>query len=174
MMSGMPLETCWAFNKLWNNKFYYKAASCWYFYWVIYDARIHEYQIARSLFVRHLHMPVYIVAVTVQAGTFLPPTQVSVIRDLLNLCCQTWKYDCILTIQFSSMWRYWPDGWPFRDILTCGLFSRQKHFMCTVLRDVSSCERDAPRSIMYSLTPQSRHSLRHLVAHSYICGRYNI
>jgi len=33
-MSGVPLETCWAFNKLWNNKFYYKAASCWYFYWV--------------------------------------------------------------------------------------------------------------------------------------------
>jgi len=32
-MSGMPLETCWAFNKRWNNKFYYKAASCWYFYW---------------------------------------------------------------------------------------------------------------------------------------------
>ena len=45
MMSGVPLETCWAFNKLWNNKFHYKAASCWYFYWVIYDARIHEYQI---------------------------------------------------------------------------------------------------------------------------------
>jgi len=21
-----------AFKKLWNNKFYYKAASCWYFY----------------------------------------------------------------------------------------------------------------------------------------------
>jgi hypothetical protein len=32
MMSGAPLETCWAFNKLWNNKFYYKAAYCWYFY----------------------------------------------------------------------------------------------------------------------------------------------
>jgi hypothetical protein len=28
-----------------NSKFYYKAASCWYFYWIIYDARIHEYQI---------------------------------------------------------------------------------------------------------------------------------
>jgi hypothetical protein len=27
MMSGMPLETCWAFNKRWNNKFYYKVAS---------------------------------------------------------------------------------------------------------------------------------------------------
>ena len=36
MMSGVPLETCWAFNKLWNNKFYYKAASC-YFYWVSYS-----------------------------------------------------------------------------------------------------------------------------------------
>jgi len=43
MMSVVPLETCWAFNTLWNNKFYYKAASCWYFYWVIHDARIHEY-----------------------------------------------------------------------------------------------------------------------------------
>ena len=29
MMSGMPLETCWAFNKFWNNKFYYKVTSCW-------------------------------------------------------------------------------------------------------------------------------------------------
>jgi len=35
MISGVPLETCWAFNKLWNNKFYYKAASCWHFYWAI-------------------------------------------------------------------------------------------------------------------------------------------
>jgi len=35
MMSCVPLETCSAFNKLWNNKFYYKAASCWYFYWVL-------------------------------------------------------------------------------------------------------------------------------------------
>jgi hypothetical protein len=34
MMSGMLLGTCLAFNKLWNNKFYYKAASCWYFYWI--------------------------------------------------------------------------------------------------------------------------------------------
>jgi len=27
-MSGMPLETCWAFNERWNNKFYHKVASC--------------------------------------------------------------------------------------------------------------------------------------------------
>jgi hypothetical protein len=31
MMSGMPLETCWAFDKFWNNKFNYKVASCWFF-----------------------------------------------------------------------------------------------------------------------------------------------
>jgi hypothetical protein len=31
MMSGVPLETCWAFSKRWNNKFYYKVASCWLF-----------------------------------------------------------------------------------------------------------------------------------------------
>jgi hypothetical protein len=31
MMSGMPLETCWAFNERRNNKFYYKVASCWLF-----------------------------------------------------------------------------------------------------------------------------------------------
>jgi hypothetical protein len=24
MMSGVPLKTCWAFNKLWDNKFSYK------------------------------------------------------------------------------------------------------------------------------------------------------
>ena len=31
MMSGMPLETCWAFNERWINKFYYKFASWWLF-----------------------------------------------------------------------------------------------------------------------------------------------
>ena len=30
-MSGIPLETCWAFNERWNNKFCYKVAPCWLF-----------------------------------------------------------------------------------------------------------------------------------------------
>jgi hypothetical protein len=30
-MSGIPLETCWAFNERWNNKLCYKVASCWLF-----------------------------------------------------------------------------------------------------------------------------------------------
>jgi hypothetical protein len=31
VMSGMPLETCWAVDERWNNKFCYKVASCWLF-----------------------------------------------------------------------------------------------------------------------------------------------
>jgi hypothetical protein len=31
MMSGVPLETCWAVNECWNNIFRYKVASCWLF-----------------------------------------------------------------------------------------------------------------------------------------------
>ena len=31
MMSGIPLESCWAVNERWNNKFCYNVASCWLF-----------------------------------------------------------------------------------------------------------------------------------------------
>jgi hypothetical protein len=31
IMSGVPHETCWAFNERWNNKLYYKVACCWLF-----------------------------------------------------------------------------------------------------------------------------------------------
>ena len=31
ILSGVLLKTCWAFNERWNNKFYYKVASCWLF-----------------------------------------------------------------------------------------------------------------------------------------------
>jgi hypothetical protein len=34
-MSGLQLETCWAFNERWNNKFYYKLHLVGYFYWVV-------------------------------------------------------------------------------------------------------------------------------------------
>ena len=45
MMSGVPLETYWAFNKLWNNKFYYKLHLVGISTESYYNARIHEYQI---------------------------------------------------------------------------------------------------------------------------------
>jgi hypothetical protein len=31
MMRGVSLETCWACNERWNNKFCYKVESCWLF-----------------------------------------------------------------------------------------------------------------------------------------------
>ena len=45
MMSGMLLETCWAFSKLWNNKFYYKLHLVRISTESYYDAWIHENQI---------------------------------------------------------------------------------------------------------------------------------
>ena len=50
MMSGMPLETWWAFNKRWNDKFYYKVASCWLF-WLIHTA-MHG-----SMNIKYTYMP---------------------------------------------------------------------------------------------------------------------
>ena len=50
MMSGVSHETCWAIKKHKNNKFYYTAASCWFFLWdLCYDARIHEHQTFKVL-----------------------------------------------------------------------------------------------------------------------------
>jgi len=42
MMSGMPLETCSAFNERWNNKFYYRVASCWLFLLVHMNVNIED------------------------------------------------------------------------------------------------------------------------------------
>ena len=33
MMSGVSPETCWAIKIHWNNKFYYRVESCWFFLW---------------------------------------------------------------------------------------------------------------------------------------------
>jgi hypothetical protein len=35
MMSGVPLETCWAFDERWNNEFCYKLHLVICFYWII-------------------------------------------------------------------------------------------------------------------------------------------
>jgi len=48
MMGGVPLETCWAFNKLWTNKFYYKLYLVGIATEPYYDARIHKYQIYKQ------------------------------------------------------------------------------------------------------------------------------
>jgi hypothetical protein len=48
MMSGVLLETCWAFIKRWNNKFYYKLHLVGISTELYYDAWIHEYQIYKT------------------------------------------------------------------------------------------------------------------------------
>jgi hypothetical protein len=40
-MSDVPLKTCSAFNKFWNNKFYYNVASCWLF--LLIHTTVHGY-----------------------------------------------------------------------------------------------------------------------------------
>ena len=46
MMGGVSPETCWAIKKHWNNKCYYKVASCWFCLWdLYYNAWIHEHQV---------------------------------------------------------------------------------------------------------------------------------
>ena len=47
-------ETCWTVTKHWNNKFYYMAASCWFFLWdLYYDTRIHEHQESEIVSISH-------------------------------------------------------------------------------------------------------------------------
>ena len=55
-MSGVPLETCWAFNKLWNNKFCYKLHLVGISTESYNDARIHEYQINADSEIRTKHV----------------------------------------------------------------------------------------------------------------------
>jgi len=54
MMGGVSPETCWAFKKHWNNKFYYTVASCWLFLWdlrqeslQVGSAKVNNYWIAK-------------------------------------------------------------------------------------------------------------------------------
>jgi len=54
MISGMPLETCWAFNERWNNKFYYKVASCWLF--LLSQTKMHESMNNKSIPILFSHL----------------------------------------------------------------------------------------------------------------------
>jgi len=42
MTSGVPLETCSAFNEWWINKFYCKVASCWLFLQSVIYEYVHD------------------------------------------------------------------------------------------------------------------------------------
>jgi hypothetical protein len=124
------------------------------------------YLAARSLFVCRLHMPVWVCC-----GTFLWRSRwghscpkPSFLSNEICLICAV-SPDGIPTLQSSSMPRYWTNGW-----LTYGLFSWQKHVMCTVLPDISP--RETP-TIDYVFThAKSRHCL-HFLRSAFIYGGYN-
>ena len=84
MMSGMPLETCSAFNERCNNKFYYKVASCWLF--LLSHTTMHgSMNIKLSEILRKL----YLILSMVRAGNyitmFIPTTaQVFIETDTAN------------------------------------------------------------------------------------------
>jgi len=82
MMSGVPLETCWAFKKRWNNKFYNKVASCWLFLLicsVIYLAC-------------NAHASYYIVICDLSPSYFYTLSQKDTIfeKKVLNIKCVFW------------------------------------------------------------------------------------
>ena len=54
MVGGVSPETCWAIKKHWNNKFYYTAASCWFFLW---DSQSHT---IKNLYPNVLELLLYI------------------------------------------------------------------------------------------------------------------
>jgi len=64
MMSGMPLETCWAFNKFCNNKFYYKIASCWLF--LLIQISSSQHFALPPICVKIFHSQYYLVTMVIQ------------------------------------------------------------------------------------------------------------
>ena len=53
MMSGVSLETRSAFNKRWNNKFYYKVASCWLF--LLIRTTMHESMNIKKIKIKNIY-----------------------------------------------------------------------------------------------------------------------
>ena len=85
MTSSVPLETCWAFNKPWNNKFYYKATSCWYFYWILLRCTDPWISSRMRKFVKRLYSFVKCFTET----CFCPSTSVSSVSFIIILVLRT-------------------------------------------------------------------------------------
>jgi hypothetical protein len=75
MMSGVPLETCWAFNERWNNLLYYKVASSWLF-------------LLSSLY--SIVFPQYRFSCSALPSVFSP----SLFQLLLMFCLEMWSNPC--------------------------------------------------------------------------------
>ena len=94
MMRVMPLETCWAFNERWNNKFYYKVASCWLFLqsWILLLLRVYSrYKLVnKAKFLHNFSYYVYFISVRV-SGDYIPIVRRNnCIYATLGTCYSVW------------------------------------------------------------------------------------
>ena len=87
---GMPLETCSAFNKLWNNKFYYKLHLVGISTESYYDAWIHEYQIYKRTWMPLLRFRGF--------GRFLLVSVTLLLFDRPFRVCTGWGKEDVATI----------------------------------------------------------------------------
>jgi len=98
MMSGMPLETCWAFNERWNNKFYYKVTSCWLFL-------LNHNMMHGSMNIK------YDVLVLLPLSPPPPPHKYHILSLLLIDCCyRYWRVNDITEVYLNGrdhMWGLW-------------------------------------------------------------------
>ena len=75
MMSGIPLETCWAFIERWNNKFCYKVASCWLF--LLNHTRMHGSMNVKNIKFIHTFFLLHSLSFFLCSFTFHPPDSTS-------------------------------------------------------------------------------------------------
>jgi hypothetical protein len=75
-----------SFQKFWNNKFHYKAASCWYFYWVALGHFLID------------HSPIIVKLYATQGDIFIPSSNRTSIR----------KMDAVRPLRYFSKfkWKY--------------------------------------------------------------------
>jgi hypothetical protein len=95
MMSGVPLKTCWASIKIWNNKFYYKVASCWLFLLIrLWVSRTHQYGIWNPL-----SIPLNVLLGSLHPPTHPPLPQSNVNLPLIShLASMSWKRELQFTV----------------------------------------------------------------------------
>jgi len=104
MMGGVSSETCWAIKKLWNNKFYYTVASCWFFKWILYnDARIHEHHVTnKAQCIKYFLINLGIKGLNVIGKTFLCVFYFFVTGRRPNDCVAIiWYVDVIINVVVS-------------------------------------------------------------------------
>ena len=102
-MRDIPLETCWAFNVLWNNKFRYQVASCWL---LLLSLTMNLFQVA-FCHTCYLQIPRQ-ANVSYELRYHLPYSITS--RECRNLFSTLWNKESYEQVTFLTALRYDIDG----------------------------------------------------------------